>query len=159
MNPAHPAALLHYARIRMASFDFKTAHICLRSLEENGKQSPGFVRAYALCLHRVGKLPAAYSYYRRVEKPDMGVLLEHASLCHTLGKYKEALTLTQQALSLIDEPIHKAQVENNIGELYSLLSLPDKAKTSFESALNAPSETPRGEAVRLTAMYNLGCVL
>ena len=33
LSPSHPGALLNYARIRIASGDFKTAYVCLRSLE------------------------------------------------------------------------------------------------------------------------------
>ena len=73
----------------------------MRSLDEGGKQSPSFIRAYALCLYRIHQLPAAYSYYRRIDDPDVDTLLEFADLCHALQKEKEALQHYTRALGLI----------------------------------------------------------
>lgn len=135
--PTHPGALLNYARIRMSAGDFKTAYVCLKSLDEGGKQSPSFIRAYALCLFRLNQLPASYSFYRRIEEPDVDTQLEFADLCHALHKEKEALSLYSRAISLIENQQLLAEVHNNIGEIWLKLGNSSKGRSAFESALKA----------------------
>jgi tetratricopeptide (TPR) repeat protein len=92
-----------------------------------------------------GRYADAWTHYRRADRAYSGYWLvaEHmAELLGAEGKFDEAVTLYQRVVARVRRP----ELQQALGELYSLMGKPDEAEPWYEQALAAYLESAeRGE--------------